>query len=414
MKAVVLSFYHPELVKGGGQQVAINLHRAFLKSGVDSLFIGFDNNLPRTLRSEATPIAKLPGRRKEYLCQVASFNAEFMFSDSSWSSKAILDIVDFHKPDVVYVHHFMMIGIDLIYYLKKSHPATRFIFTAHEFLSVCMRDGHLMRSDGQPCSSQEPADCIGCFPSVPVANFTVRREGFRRFYSLFDCVVTPSKFMHQILVKSFPELKSRLVCIPNGSFYENEIKKIFKHRPDTGRNGVAFFGQMLSDKGILDLLKAIHDVNCQPADATLDFWGGNLELNAARYVDEFMTELKRYQHDDAKWRISLKGVFKNEESVALMARYKVLVFPSKWPETFSLVFSEAIISGAIVVVPKIGAFTERSKQYKDRAVAYESASLPGLSHAIEKGLRLANRPSSDQSREDMSIETMAISYLNLT
>lgn len=413
MKTVVLSFYHPELVKGGGQQVAINVHRAFLRFGVDSLFIGFDNNLPRTLRSEATPIAKLPGRKKEYVCQVNSFNTEFMFSDSSWSSKAVLDIVDLHKPDTIYVHHFLMIGIDLIYYLKKSHPKTKFVFTAHEFLSVCMRDGHIVRADGQLCVSQEPADCIGCFPSVPVANFTVRREGFRRFYSLFDRVVTPSKFMHPILLKSFPELKGRLICIPNGSFYQSEIQKMHQYRTSVGRHGVGFFGQMLADKGVLDLLKAIPDVSCEPSDALLDFWGGNLELNRQSYVDEFKQELTKHQNGDAKWRISLRGVFKNQESIALMARYKVLVFPSKWPETFSLVFSEAILAGAVVVVPKMGAFSERSKLYKDRAVAYESASIAGLSRAIEKGLRLASGSSSERGGEDMSIETMAKAYLSV-
>jgi len=150
--AIVLSFYHPDLVKGGGQQVAINLHRSLLEKNVHSTFIGLDNNLPDSLRSDATPLRKIPGRKNEYVCQVDGFNTMFMLSNNTWSSKTLFSFIKDAQPDVIYVHHFLMLGLNLINDLKAALPKTKFIFTAHEFLSVCLRDGHLVKPDGSLCT----------------------------------------------------------------------------------------------------------------------------------------------------------------------------------------------------------------------------------------------------------------------
>lgn len=415
MKPLILSFYHPDIVKGGGQQVAINLHRAFVKKGIDSTFIGFDNNLPKTMRSDATPLCMLPGRINEYVCQVSSFNSTQMLSDDPWSSKASFELIYQLKPSVIYVHHFLMIGVDFIWHLKRNLPATKFIFTAHEYLSICQRDGHLIKKDGSLCNSHTPTDCTKCFPNISVTSFDLRNRLFERFFEIFNWVVTPSKYMHESMKRSYPAIARKLICIPNGSFYKNELLKIkAKKLTCNSDKKVGFFGQLLSDKGIYEYLSSCDHLLDEFENIDFDIVGGNFNLNSDEFKSKFNLKLSQLKSKKNGSRINIFGEYRNQNVILMMRKYDILVFPSKWPETFSLVFSEAIISGATVIVPNIGAFSERSKGYKDRVITYDLNEKNSLTEAIRFAIkRKINDSTPIQMGEDLTIETMAQKYLGL-
>jgi glycosyltransferase involved in cell wall biosynthesis len=415
MKALVISFFHAEIVPGGGQQVALNSHRGFIKAGIDSTIIGVHNNLPDSLRSDATPITKLTGKVNEYVCQVNSFNDEYMIADDPWSAKALFDFAIQSKPDVVYIHHFLMVGIDVLHTMRKALPETKFVFIAHEFLSICRNDGHLKRTDGTLCGSQTPIDCVKCHPVVSAKVFSMRQAAFGKFLGAMDFVVTPSKFMHAPLLAAFPGLKKRLRCIPNGSYNSKYILLNFTsklRRPVTSQAKVGFFGQVLHDKGVLPLANAILEICGVVPTLTLDYWGGNFELNKEDFKQEFLNTVSNVNLKTGFDSIKLKGAFKNEDVLPLMRQYNVVVFPSVWPETFSLVFSEAMLAGVKVVAPAIGAFVERAKLYKGRVFLYAPNEVGGLSAAIK--LALKSTPTLDfVQKEDLSIETMAKAYIEL-
>jgi glycosyltransferase involved in cell wall biosynthesis len=414
MKAVVLSFYHPDLVNGGGQQVAINLHRALLKKGVESTFVGADNNVPATLRSVATPLSKLAGRKNEYVCQVSSFDSFFMLNEDVWASKALFNLIVQIKPDVIYANHFLMLGVNLLAQIKVALPNAKFIFVAHEFLSICTRDGHIVRPDGTACSSHTPTDCIKCFPTVGTTNFIVRNSIFENFLTVFDRIVTPSKFMHSRLLSVYPNLKGRMTCIPNGSFFQSDIQKLSASKITNNQiKKVGFFGQMLADKGVYELLNAADVIISDMDNVSFDFWGGNLNLNSSEFRAKFEAKLAVVKEKPNGANVRLMGVYKNQDSISLMKNYDVLVFPSKWPETFSLVFSEAVLAGASIVVPDIGAFKERSKAYKDRVFLYNPSEQQGMVDSIRFALTRNIKPISISYPEDLSIESMADLYISL-
>lgn len=417
MKALSLSFYHPSIIPGGAQQVAYNLHSGLLKAKHDSYFIGFHNNLSSSYISDATPIVKIPLKNNEYICNVGAFNYETFCNSDPWSFKAIVDFIEGLNPDVIYVHHFLLIGVDLLPIIRKVVPKAKIIFIAHEYLTVCKRNGHLVRPDGSLCSSFSSFDCVKCFPSVSEKFFTYQHYLYKKFLSEVDFVVSPSKSMHNVLNNVF-ELKGKLTSIGNGSFWLKDIKK-FQSESISGLRQpatLAFFGQLLEDKGIYTLLKSIKDVLLVNPLVNLHLWGGNFELNS----DEFKVKFNKIiaeinmQHPD---RIFMHGHYKNEDILKLMSNYEVVVFPSVWPETFSLVMSEAIIAGCRVIVPNVGAFKERAASYPNQVSLYEFNSIGSLSKNIIDSMSNPNevyRKKLDSNNlESLSIENMVNQYLNM-
>ena len=414
-KAIVLSFYHPDIVKGGGQQVAINLHRALAKNNFESIFIGLDNNVPKSMRSDATSLRKMPGRSNEYVCQVNNFNTFFMLSNDTWSAKTLFKFIKDFEPNVIYVHHFLMLGLNFINDLRGALPKTKFIFTAHEFLSVCMRDGHLVKTDESVCTSHLPTDCIKCFPTFAVTDLTMRNSLFDKFFENFNKVVTPSKFMHQTLLATYPSLKGKLATIPNGSYSQVEINKFTAQTPANNKiKKIGFFGQLLADKGVYELLSAVEMLYQDQMEFFVELCGGNLKLNPQEFQEKFNQKLSSVHENYGKDRIKLTGEYKNQNVVELMSKFDILVFPSKWPETFSLVLSEALLSGATILVPEVGAFKERAKLYKDRVLTYDFADVNSLAETLKFALNKTKVNNTIKISEDLSIEGMANKYIALS
>lgn len=408
-KVLVLSLHHPDLIPGGSQQVAYNLHQGLIAKKKDSYFIGFHQGISSSYISSSTPLTKMPERKNEYIVNLNSFNYNTYTHSDPWAFRALVEFICRLQPRLIYVHHFLLIGVDLICLLKNVLPNTKIIFTAHEFLSVCKRDGHLTKPDKVLCTSQTPFDCMKCFPQLSYKYFSLQRSLFGRMYKTVDKVIAPSKSCLNVLISNYPFIKSKSVVVPNGSFN----KKGLNFRPPNVAKpeSVAFFGQVLADKGISQLIDAFEILQLLKKEVSLDIWGSGFDLNSQEFKSSIL-EKSNLINSKIKNSVNFKGSYKNSEVLKAMSSYNILVFPSTWPETFSMVMSEAIVSGCKIVAPKIGAFEERAKAFPGKVYLYEFNSTSDLAEKLRLAIdNKINKISKPLNIEILSIEDMTNNYL---
>jgi glycosyltransferase involved in cell wall biosynthesis len=409
MRALVISFMHPDIVPGGAQQVAYNLHLGLQQAGHQSFFTAFHDRLPARLVSDSTPIVKMPQRDNEYIVNVTAFDYDRFISCNRWVLEAYIRFAKGIDPNVIFVHHFVLTGIDFLVALRKAFPKARFIFTAHEFLPICKRDGHLVRANGQLCSSFTPFDCIGCFPNAEPKDFSVRFRMFQRLFDVCDVVVTPSLFQGQIMAQHFA-FGDRLAVVPNGSF--EDVSHAFNgiDRRPRGET-MAFFGQVLRDKGIGFLLHQIPSLLASRKQLKIEIWGGGLNLNRPDFQQKVAQAVKLIGDNFGKDRLVLRGNYDNRRVIEIMSLYDCVLFPSLWPETFSMVFSEAVIAGCKIVAPSLGAFKERSAEAGANAYLYKLGDALSFSVAVNAALSSPYSPLSPTAGENLTIAAMTESYL---
>jgi glycosyltransferase involved in cell wall biosynthesis len=240
----------------------------------------------------------------------------------------------------------------------------RMIFTLHEFLAICLADGHMARTfNKSPCDRASSVRCHQCFPHKTPEFFSIRRMWFQHHFDMVDTFVATSLFGRQRYVEwGIPAEK--IVHIPAGHRKLGQLDTTPAAMSDarTKRNRFAFFGQLIDCKGLLVLFDAVRIMRGSGSDDfTLDVYGANLDCASAEFRREFeafWAEEKRASNGGMQ-RIRLNGAYEVSDLARLMADVDWVVVPSRWGETFMMVISEAFAFGKPVICSNIGVMVER-------------------------------------------------------
>ncbi len=109
-----------------------------------------------------------------------------------------------------------------------------------------------------------------------------------------------------------------------------------------------YIGGLSAHKGVDVLVRAFRQI--ADADVELHLFGFFVP------DDAFVARLKGAAAGDA--RIRFRGRYENRRLPELLADVDVIVIPSRWHETFSLVTREALLAGRAVVASRVGAIPE--------------------------------------------------------
>ena len=145
MKTLIYVHGHPRLQAGGSEVAAYALFRNLKALGHDPVFLGVAESAFAGGRPAVVPFSDdgsefiMPALISDHFLFLGGHRAHVL--------DQIVDLVTEQAIEVIHFHHFLGIGADGLIYLRHRLPHVGFVFTAHEYLSLCSRDGQMLMTD---------------------------------------------------------------------------------------------------------------------------------------------------------------------------------------------------------------------------------------------------------------------------
>jgi glycosyltransferase involved in cell wall biosynthesis len=384
MKVLLVSLYHPELVRGGSQQICYELFNG-LKSahGVSPTLLAAVDPSFQSLYKSGAQITGFDGREGEFLFLSRDYDYLWHKVSSSALVRSFGEFLKMVEPDVVHFHHFLLLGIDLLTLTRRVLPNVRIVMTFHEFLSICDANGQMLRRfDNSLCTRASAVRCHQCFPERQPESFFVREMWFKKHLSVVDAFTVPSRFMIQ-RYESWGLDPSKIFHVTNGQpDYSNG------HVPMDGRvrrNRFGFFGQLVDNKGVWLLLEAVQQLRAEGfTDFRVEFNGDNLRFaSETRRAEIEVFRSKESELPPSERLVTFNGSYSVDQLAQRMGRVDWCIVPSVWCEVFGLVVSEAWMFKRPVIASNVGGLGERISHEKD-GLLFDVADASALAQTIRR------------------------------
>jgi glycosyltransferase involved in cell wall biosynthesis len=185
-------------------------------------------------------------------------------------------------------------------------------------------------------------------------------------------ILTPSRFVRDLYVRhGVPESRIRVMAL---GLDLSPWRRAMPNQADPG-NGlrVGYLGSLLRHKGVDVLLRAFR---------RLQVPGASLAIHGfAMPGDPFISQIRRFVGEDP--RAGLMDRYHQEDLPAILSNIDVIVIPSLWNETFSIVAREAILSGTPVVASDVGALPEVI-QHEQNGLLVPAGDVDALHGALQR------------------------------
>jgi glycosyltransferase involved in cell wall biosynthesis len=373
-RVLFVSHNHPSVRPGGAEVYALELYAGIRDSGL------FE---PVLLARAGPPVSSLDrplnGSRlstvdsdpNQYFFHTDGADYDWLLGTSRDKSIYLRDLHEFllaAKPDVVHFQHTLFLGYDIVRQTRNTLPGVPIVYTLHEYLPICHRDGQMIRTmDNEPCLEESPSRCHECFPDIAPQSFFLRKRFIQSQLALVDVFLAPSRFLLEQYVRwGIPREKIQ--------FEDYGRPRPARHGsdapvpPERLRNRFGFFGQLNPFKGLDVLLRAMeiiqtgsrpaqdgdNGISQQESWPRLQIHGANLELQRGTFQNEIRALLQATTDT-----VTLVGRYDPREIETLMGRVDWVVVPSIWWENSPLVIQEAFLYRRPVICSDIGGMAEK-------------------------------------------------------
>ena len=347
---------HPRYAKGGGELAAWRLFKAFESEGA-------------ALLAAAPSLEILPpgcevmsvGHRQWLIKPSLSplqHGTEVNLQDGGALHQALAGL----QPEIVHLHHYVQVGIDLIHALKRWFPQAGFLFTFHEYWAPCAYEGRLLRRSGAVCDGPDAEACAQCVGQEHRADLVIRTLRLQRMFTCIDHFLSPSLFLKQRHV-AWGMDPHRISVVEN--LPAERPASLSPRTTDVHKELVlGFFGQINPWKGIDLIIEAV-------AMARVDCPQLRLEIHGCSWADlrddrfphqELAARLKGLLETMAVGAIQLCGRYDQHQLSARMAGVDAVVMGSTWFENAPMVIQEALLHGRPVLAPRLGGMAEKVKK----------------------------------------------------
>jgi glycosyltransferase involved in cell wall biosynthesis len=355
-KVLFVCHTHPVVRPGGAEAYALRLYETMRDSEeFEPVFVA-RSGPPFSVASnvhEGTVIASVNGDPNQYFFYTDFSEWDWLYGRSRNKEAltgSFTDLLEAHQPDIVHFQHTLFLGYDIIRVTRNTLPDTPIVYSLHELLPICHRDGQMVRVNrDELCSEASPRRCHECFPDIVPQKFLMRKRFIQSQLSLVDQFITPSEFVRERYVDwGIPREKVQ--------FEENghlPVPKIADDREPRPRNRFGFFGQLGPFKGINVLLRAMKNLG-EGFEGHLWVHGANLDIQPESFQETFKRLL-----DENRKAVTLIGAYDHAELPTLMRRVDWVVVPSIWWENSPLVIQEAFQYGRPVICSDIGGMAEK-------------------------------------------------------
>lgn len=375
MRVLVYAPGHPDLNPSGPALTAYALFDALGRAkGVTPFFLA---TAPDDHFAGQLAVHPLDERGREFLAP-SLVSDDFYFvggyrNEIKWQ---IIDLIERLEIEVLHLHHFLGLGVDTVIQIRSRFPSLKMVFSVYEFLSVCAREGRMIRTQGNElCYAAVPLRCALCFPKRRPVDFEIRREWFRSFFDCVQAVLVPGPFVAGRMTEwGLPAHKLAEVPLlhPQGHAYRPQPTPASEtlHR-------FGFFAPLVEPQGLPVLLDAADRL--RKADKLVEFhlYGefGDSDSAFRRTMEQRLSRLAD--------RVHHHGGYHPRESVELMQRVDWVVVPSIWWESAPLVLDEARLAGRPVLAANVGGMLEKVKQ-NDSGLHFPVGNAQALADTIAR------------------------------
>jgi len=349
-RVLIISHGHPDINKGGAEIAAYNMFNELRRNDVDAYFLA---------RTEQPPHGGAAFSQRNSSREIlfhTTMDDGFLFSNIKtrhmWQE--FRDLILLIKPDVVHLHHYFLLGIEILEEIRRSLPYSKIILTLHEYLAICHNKGLMVKTSGKLCYKATARDCHSCFPDKQPGDFFLREQYIKRMFQNVDHFVSPSAFLRQRYI-DWGIVPERISIIENGQITLGDISvnKILSNESQVVR--FAFFGQINPYKGIDVLIGALAGLSKKVKKQVLiEIHGANLEHQTDSYKQKVKTLMSKYGA-----QVHFYGAYEAQEMPRILSSVDWAVVPSVWWENSPMVIQEAFNCGVPLIVSDIGGMAEK-------------------------------------------------------
>ncbi len=341
---------HPSLHPGGTEIFAHDLFTA-LKSvpGVTSAFLACVSSLHRDPK---------PGTR----LQAIGHNGDEILLWSGHYDQFYQSQVDLYgvvpelssflrqfKPDIVHVHHTQLLGMEMLFLIRRVVPTARIVYTLHDYFPICAHEGQMVTvQDNALCRGASPDACHRCFPKATPDKFVLRETHIKNMFRMVDQFLAPSRFLEQRYVE-WGLAPDRIRVMRNG----RPPLKAASRRAGEGNIVFGTFGNVSPFKGTLVALEAAARLVREGRK------GFELRIHGGM---PFQTDAFKVKVDAALQvaapAVRHLGAYESAALPGFLAGVDWVVVPSIWWENAPLVIAEAFQAGKPVLCSDIGGMAE--------------------------------------------------------
>lgn len=404
-RVLIAAHNHPSLHPGGTEIFAHDLFRAYQRAGCEAMFMGATNKVHREARP-GTSFQSIGNGGDEILLWSGHFDLFYMSQiDLYGIVPDIVELLQDFRPDVVHLHHLLLLGAEFPHIVRRTLPDCRILLTLHDYYPICHHDGLMVRTTGKElCHGASPDRCHACFKDIALDKFVLRERHIKSLLSAVDAFVSPSEFLKQRYVE-WGLAEELISVIPNGQPERPslETKQIERRKPVFG-----YFGNLNPWKGATVLLEAARQLISEGFDFELRVHG------AAPFQSEsFVSEIERLFAETYPF-VQRRGAYRRDDIAQLIQTVDCAIMPSIWWENAPLVIQEAQGQNRPVICSNIGGMAEMIEHEVNGLTVPPNDPL-ALAQAMR---RMAENPDlrhslSANARLPDTIDTTAARYLDL-
>lgn len=329
-----------------------NFHRKGSASGDDQVF----KNETALLESHGNQVIQYTVSNDEFdnAGVVGKLSATFGMLWSSKNYKAVQQLIQKEKPDIVHVHTFFpLLSPSILYAAKRS--GIKVVATLHDTRFAC------------PCSTSLRGTEL-CNECGDGKYFRMYKYGCFKNSKLQSFIVAVIFTYHRIR-KSFYQQIDRYICLnenqiqllTNIGFDKDKITKKYNFVPDAEVNlkvmkvvglperYAVFYGRISEEKGIRILMQIWNEL---PDIPLVVMGSGPLEGEFRRWADG---------HDN----VYFLGYMQHDKCLSIVKGGEFVVFPSIWYEGCSMVEIETESLGKGLIATDLGFSTEAIEDGKN-------------------------------------------------
>lgn len=360
MRVLLVNKFH--YLKGGSEKYYFELAELLKENGHEVAFFSMKDE--RNIKTGC----------KEYLVEPIDLNngsrlKAFDVIYSKANKIKMEEALEDFKPDIVHLNNFQrQLSASIIEPIKRRNIPI--VFTAHDMQAICPASAMLYNGKiCEECIEKGYNSCIkkSCIKDSKLKSVLAVLESkyYRKnkIYKKIDYIITPSEFIKGQLLK--------------GRIQYNKIETIHnfvRSKPrievNQDKEYAFFFGRLSIEKGILNLLNALKNID---SGNLLIAGDGPERENIEQYIKE----------NNLENRVQLLGHLNQDEIRRYIQESKFVVVPSIWYENCPYSILETMEIGKPIIGSRIGGIPELIKE-NENGFLYNYYDIDALSKYMKE------------------------------